>query len=327
MFTAPISIDHVNNDGDTLTINILFAAKSERWDTYQAPLTQALEEAGLDFDLRPDFPPENVDYVVYAPNSSVQNFGPYTNLKAVLNLWAGVENVVHNETLTVPLARMVDHGLTQGMVEWVTGHVLRYHLGMDAHINGQDGRWRTQVPPLAQDRPITILGMGALGQACAAALTALGFPVTGWSRSAKTVPQVTTLHGSDGLQTALKNAQILVLLLPDTPATTDILNTDTLARLPRGAVVINPGRGALIDDTALLAALDSGQVGHATLDVFRTEPLPADHPYWAHPNVTVTPHIASATREGTASEVIAENIRRGEAGEPFLYLVDRTLGY
>ncbi|MDU9004993.1 2-hydroxyacid dehydrogenase [Sedimentitalea todarodis] len=310
-----------------MTINILFAAKSGRWETYQGPLTDALEEAGLDFDLRPDFPPEQVDYIVYAPNSSVQDFGPFTNLKAVLNLWAGVEDVVHNDTLTVPLARMVDHGLTQGMIEWVTGHVLRHHLGMDTHINGQDGQWRTQVPPLAQDRPVTILGMGALGQACAAALTALGFFVTGWSRSEKAVPQVTTLHGTDGLQSALRTAQILVLLLPNTPATTDILNAETLAQLPRGAVVINPGRGPLIDDTALLTALDSGQVGHATLDVFRTEPLPADHPFWAHPKVTVTPHIASATREDTASEVIAENIRRGEAGEPFLHLVDRTLGY
>lgn len=314
-----------------MTINILFAAKSERWDSYEGPLTkaltQALSQTGIDFDLRPDFAPAEVDYIIYAPNSRVQDFRPYTRLKAVHNLWAGVEDVVHNDTLTVPLTRMVDHGLTQGMVEWVTGHVLRHHLGMDAHIHGQDGQWRSDVPPLAEDRPVTILGMGALGQACAAALTGLGFPVSGWSRSAKTVPQVATHHGYDGLQTALSTAQILVLLLPDTPVTTDILNADTLAELPRGAVVINPGRGPLIDDTALVAALDSGQLSHATLDVFRAEPLPADHPFWAHPNITVTPHIASATREGTASQTIAENIRRGEAGEPFLHVVDRALGY
>ncbi len=310
-----------------MTINILFAATLERWESYQAPLTAALFKAGLDFDLRTDFPPEQVDYIVYAPNSPVQDFTPYTRIKAVLSLWAGVENVVNNKTLTVPLTRMVDHGLTQGMVEWVTGHVLRHHLGMDAHINGQDGQWRTRVPPLAQDRPITLLGMGALGQACATALSNLGFPVSGWSRRAKTVPQVKTHHGDKGLQAALSTAQILVLLLPDTPATTNILNADTLAALPRGAVVINPGRGQLIDDSALLAALDSGQLEQATLDAFRTEPLPADHPFWSHPKVTVTPHIASATREGSASDVIAENIRRGEADEPFLHLVDRALGY
>lgn len=307
--------------------NILFAAKTESWDSYQQPLTEALQNAGLDFDLRTDFAPDEVDYIVYAPNSTVQDFTPYTRLKAVLNLWAGVENVVHNETLTVPLARMVDTGLSQGMIEWVCGHVLRHHLGMDTHIHGQDGTWRLGAPPLAKDRPVTILGMGELGQACGTALASLGFPVTGWSRSPKSLPEITTLHGESGLISALANAQILVLLLPDTPATTDIMNEERLSQLPRGAVVINPGRGPLIDDDALLAALDSGQLDHATLDVFRVEPLPKDHPFWAHPKVTVTPHIASATREDTASEVIAENIKRGEAGQPFLHLVDRSLGY
>lgn len=310
-----------------MTVNILFAATANRWSTYQLPLTNALSAAGLTFDLRTDFAPDQVDYIVYAPNSDVQDFTPYTRLKAVLNLWAGVEDVAPNKTLTVPLARMVDHGLTQGMVEWVTGHVLRHHLGMDAHIHGQDGIWRKDIPPLAQDRPVTILGLGTLGQACAAALTTLGFPVTGWSRSAKDVPGVTCRHGPGGLTQALSTAQILVLLLPDTPATTNMLNAETLAQLPRGAMIINPGRGPLIDDDALLAALDSGQVAHATLDVFDTEPLPADHAYWAHAQVTVTPHIASETRPVTAAQIIADNIRRGETGEPFLHLVDRSLGY
>ncbi|MDK3072185.1 glyoxylate/hydroxypyruvate reductase A [Sedimentitalea sp. JM2-8] len=310
-----------------MTANILFAAQSESWDRYQTPLTRALDRTGLAYDLRLDFAPDQVDYIVYAPNSSVQDFSAYSRLKAVLNLWAGVEDVVGNPTLRVPLARMVDHGLTRGMVEWVAGHVLRHHLGMDAHITGQDGVWRTQVPPLAQDRRVTVLGLGELGRACAASLAILGFAVSGWSRSPKTIAQVTTHHGDAGLAAALAAAEILVLLLPDTPATANILNARRLAGLPRGAIVINPGRGALIDDAALLAALDSGQVSHATLDVFRTEPLPADHPFWAHPRVTVTPHIASATRESSASEVIAENIWRGETGAPFLHLVDRALGY
>ncbi len=130
--------------------------------------------------------PRSVDYIVYAPSSAVQDFTPYTRLKAVLNLWAGVEDVVGNATLTVPLARMVDHGLTQGMVEWVTGHVLRHHLGIDAHLAGQDGVWRKTVPPLAQDRGVVVLGLGELGLACGAGLAGLGFDVTGWSRSPKT---------------------------------------------------------------------------------------------------------------------------------------------
>jgi glyoxylate/hydroxypyruvate reductase A len=134
-------------------------------------------------------------------------------------------------------------------------------------------------------------------------------------------------HGAAGLDAALSGAQIVVLLLPRTPETENVLNARTLDLLAPGACVINPGRGPLIDDAALLAALDSGQVGHATLDVFRTEPLPPDHPFWAHPKVTVTPHIASETRPKSAARVIAENIRRGEAGEPLLNLVDRGKGY
>lgn len=311
-----------------MTTQILFAALAERWPQYERPLNDALRAAGLtDFNLSIDIAPEEVDYIVLAPNGPVQDFSPYTNTKAVLNLWAGVENVVGNTTLTQPLARMVDHGLTQGMVEWVTGHVLRHHLDIDRYIHGQDGEWRQDVTPLAADRPVTILGLGALGTACAQALVGLGFDVTGWSRSPKDVPGVRCLSGEGGLRQALGTAQILVLLLPKTPETENVLNAQALALMPRGAYIINPGRGPLIDDQALLAALDSGQTAHATLDVFRVEPLPPEHPFWAHPGVTVTPHIASETREGTASQVIAENIRRGEAGEPFLHLVDRDLGY
>ncbi|MCA2006456.1 2-hydroxyacid dehydrogenase [Tritonibacter mobilis] len=307
-------------------INALFAARPERWETYEAPLKAAFVANGLKVDLRQDFAPEDVDYIVYAPNSGVQDFRPYTRCKAVLNLWAGVEKITGNETLTQPLCRMVDPGLTQSMVEWVTGHVLRYHLEIDRSVALQD-RWQPYVPPLAEERPVTILGLGALGHACAKALTQLGFPVSGWSRTAKDLPDVTCHHGSDGLKPALADAQIVVLLLPDTPQTENILNAQSLEFLPQGARLINPGRGPLIDDTALLAALDSGQIDHATLDVFRVEPLPQDHPYWAHPRVTVTPHIAAETRPLTASRVIADNIRRGEAGEDFVHVVDRARGY
>ena len=310
-----------------MTVTVLFAASTARWSEYEEPLTRALADAGVDARLGMEFDPADVDYIVYAPNSAVQDFTPYTRLKAVLNLWAGVEDVVGNPTLHVPLARMVDEGLTRGMVEWVTGHTLRHHLGMDAHIHGLKGEWRIDVPPLAEDRPVTILGLGTLGTACATTLAGLGFRVTGWSRSRRSVDNVTCLSGPEGLAQALSSAEILILLLPDTPATENTLDADALAALPQGAVVLNPGRGTLIDDDALLAALDSGHVAHATLDTFRTEPLPKDHSYWSHPKVTVTPHIASETRPASASRVIAENIRRGEAGEPFLHLVDRSLGY
>ncbi len=310
-----------------MTANILFAAHPSRWPLYRDPLIRALKDTGADFDLQCDFAPEIVDYIIHTPNSPVQDFTPFTRLKAVLGLWAGVEGVVGNATLTVPLARMVDQGLKQGMREWVAGHVLRYHLGMDAHITAPPGQWQPSIPPLAQDRPVAVLGLGELGRTCATTLAGLGFAVTGWSRSAKQIDAIVTEHGDAGLLATLASAEILVLLLPDTPATTNIVNARTLSQMPPGAMIINPGRGTLIDDDALLAALDSGQIAHATLDVFRTEPLPADHPYWAHPNVTVTPHIASETRPETAARVIAENIRRGESGEPFVHLADRNLGY
>ncbi|MDX5349083.1 MAG: glyoxylate/hydroxypyruvate reductase A [Paracoccaceae bacterium] len=301
---------------------VLFAAHS-LWPEYHEALPRALAEAGIDADLVTEAPPEAVDYIVYAPSSPLQDFTPYRRTKAVLNLWAGVERIVGNPTLTQPLCRMVDPGLTEGMVEWVVGHGLRHHLGMDRHIVNPGHVWDPTCPPLARERPVTILGMGALGSACAEALRALNFPVTGWSRT----PKPGCLHGADGLERALASAQILVTLLPKTAETENLLNARTLALLPRGAVILNPGRGALIDDDALLAALDRGQIGHATLDVFRVEPLPEDHSYWTHPRVTVTPHIAADTRAASASRVIAENIRRGEAGEPFLHLVDRARGY
>lgn len=310
-----------------MSLTVLFAAGNENWRAYGTPLKDALSDAGLDAELVTQAKPEDVDYIVYAPSSTLRDFSPFVKAKAVLSLWAGVETIVTNETLTMPLVRMVDPGMTQSMTEWVTGHVLRYHLGMDAHIVNPGRKWVWHSNPLAQERNVCILGLGALGTSVAHALLTLNFSVSGWSRSEKTLSDVRCYHGSAGLVTALGTADILVLLLPDTPDTENTLNKETLAALPRGAFVVNPGRGPLIDDAALVAALDSGQVAHATLDVFRTEPLPEDHPFWAHPKVTVTPHIAAATRPVTASIEIAKNIKRAEEGLPLLNLVDRARGY
>ena len=308
-----------------MSVSVLFGAGAKAWADYKARLPAAFSEAGLDVRLSCDLPPDEVDYIIYAPDSPLQDFGPFVRLKAVLNLWAGVETVVQNPTLTMPLCRMVDPALTQGMVEWVTGHVLRHHLGMDAHIRGTAGEWAPVTPPVAWDRPVTVLGFGALGRACAAALAGLGFPVTGWSRRPHRMDGVRCLSGP--VADALRDAQIVVLLLPDTPATRNILDAAALSALAPGAVVVNPGRGPLIDDAALLDALASGQVGHATLDVFRTEPLPADDPYWRHPRVTVTPHIASVTRPEWSARTLAETIRLNEAGEGLRHVVDRSVGY
>jgi glyoxylate/hydroxypyruvate reductase A len=310
-----------------MTIKILFSANDENWKRYKAPLQDALDNKSLDYELGRTITPCEVDYIIYAPSSSLQDFSPYTKLKAVLNLWAGVEGVTNNKTLNVPLARMVDSGLTDGMVEWVTGHTLRHHLGIDKHIHGQDGIWRSYVPPLAKDRIVTILGLGTLGTACGIALKRLGFNVRGWSRREKRVDGIICFYGDDQVDSSLMDADIVVLLLPDTPLTQNILNQHTLNLLKRGAFVLNPGRGPLIDDDALLAALETGQIEHATLDVFRIEPLPKNHQYWSNNKVTVIPHKASETRPRTASQVIAMNIKRAENGQKLLYLVDRENGY
>jgi glyoxylate/hydroxypyruvate reductase A len=208
-------------------INIFFAARPEKFHLYEAHLKRCLSRKGIAANLTTACAPEDVDYLIYAPDSTIQDLTPYTRCKAVLSLWAGVETFVGNETLTQPLCRMVDSGLRQGMTEWVTGHTLRYHLGMDQHIVNPGQIWDEDHPPLAQDRPVTILGLGALGEACGTALRLLGFPVTGWSRTAKDVAGITCYHGPEGLGHALATAQILILLLPDTPQTENVLNSET----------------------------------------------------------------------------------------------------
>jgi glyoxylate/hydroxypyruvate reductase len=312
-----------------MTVRLLFSAPPGDWPVWRPHLERACALRSLDVAIsdRADRM-ERVDYIAYSPGGGLTDFAPFTALKAVLSLWAGVERIVGNPTIRVPLCRMVDQGLRMGMVEWVTGHVLRHHLGTDLHVLAQDGRWRHGVvPPLARDRRVGVLGMGVLGRACAEALAALGFDLAGWSRRPQKACPFPTFCGAEGLAAILARSDILVLLLPATPDTENLLDVSRLALLPLGAVVINPGRGQLIDDAALIAALERGQIRHATLDVFREEPLPPAHPYWTHAKVTVTPHVASATRPATAAETIAENIRRCEAGLPLLHEVDRTQGY
>lgn len=307
---------------------VLFLDSPEQWTQWKPHLERAFEAAGISPELTNDRSRLDATHIVYAPSPEVVDFSVYGELRAVLSMWAGVENVINNKTLTVPLTRMVEPGLTEGMAEYVLGHVMRHHLLSDTYISHQNGQWRSDVvAPLARDRCVGILGLGALGQAAAKLLVGVGFQVMGWSRTAKSLAGVTCVSGDDGLQEILGHSEILTLLLPLTPATRNILDKSAMAQMSKGAVIINPGRGPLIDDDALLAALDSGHLSHATLDVFRTEPLPTDHPFWAHQKITVTPHIAAATRPNTGANVIAENLKRSLNGDPLLHLVDRDSGY
>ncbi len=312
-----------------MAVRILWAGPASDWDTWQPHLRDGFARAGLEVELtREPTAPETVDYIVYAPSGPISDLSPFVNAKLVQSTWAGVEAIVTNETLTQPLARMVDPGLTEGMQDYVLGNVLRHHLNTDFYASRPPGDWDTGNPlPLARSRTVGFLGLGALGMACAQSVAAHGFRTLGWSRNLKQDDRVACFAGDDGLAHVLAQAEIVVLLLPLTADTENVLNAARIAAMRRGVSVINPGRGPLIDDDALIGALKSGQISQATLDVFRVEPLPAEHPYWHLPNVLVTPHIAAATRAETAAQVVVENIRRGEAGEPFLYLVDRDAGY
>ncbi|WP_116085862.1 glyoxylate/hydroxypyruvate reductase A [Tropicimonas sp. IMCC34011] len=311
-----------------MSLKILFSARPGLWDAYETPLRAALDEVGIVAEVGPDLgPPEAVDYIVYAPNPDLRDFAPYTRLKAVLSLWAGVETIAGNETLIAPLTRMADPGLKEGMTEWVTGHVLYHHLNIGHALARQSGTWEPYVPPLARDRRVAVLGLGELGGAVARALANLGFEVRGWSRRPREIEGVRCVSGPDGLTEALSGAHFVVCLLPGTPMTENIVDAAALRSTATGAVLINPGRGTLINDDALIEALDTGQLGHAVLDVFRKEPLPASHRFWAHPGITVTPHVASETRPTSAARFIAENIRRSEDGADLLARVDRASGY
>jgi glyoxylate/hydroxypyruvate reductase A len=228
----------------------------------------------------------------------------------------------------IPVARLVDERLTQGMTEWVLLNVLRFHRQDPEYRALQAARvWEELPAPETSARRIGILGLGELGTASARALTALGFPVMGWSRRAKEVPGVEGFHGPAGLEAMLPRTDILVCLLPLTPDTRGVIDQRTLALLPRGAFLINGARGGHVVQGDLLAALESGQVAGAALDVFEPEPLPAEHPFWDHPKVVMTPHAASITIPSSAAPQVVENIRRARDGQALINLVDFSAGY
>ncbi len=253
------------------------------------------------------------------------------NLKAILSMGAGIDHLLADPALPrVPLTRVVDPYLTAGMTEYVVLHVLRYHRNQPIfEAQQRQHMWNERRRELrrADERRVGVMGLGVLGRDAVAKLVTLGFDVAGWSRSAKQIPGVSCFDGPDGLAPFLARTEILVCLLPMTAETADILNRETLAQLPQGAYLINAARGGHVVDADLTDALASGQLAHATLDVFREEPLPGDHPFWDHPQITITPHNASITDPRSVVRQVAENIRRMESGEPPLHPADRDAGY
>lgn len=272
----------------------------------------------------------DVDYILcWKPEPGL--LARFPGARAIFNLGAGVDALLQDPALpsTVPIFRLVDPVLTAGMVEYVVHWVLHFHRDFHGYARRQrQGLWQEHAPPFTARRGVGFLGLGQLAGASARALQALGFAnIAAWSRRAKAHPGIESFAGDPELKSFLARTEILVTLLPLTPATSGIVNTQTLACLADGACVINPGRGALIDDDALLQALNSGKVQAAALDTFATEPLPAEHPYWTHPRVFMTPHIASITVAGAAAGGIVAGIQKIEAGEMPDNVVDLQHGY
>ena len=254
----------------------------------------------------------------------------FPNLKCIFSIGAGVDHLLGDAGLPegVPVVRMVEPELTRGMAEYVALHVLRCHREVPTLEQAQRDRvWNELIVPTAPDRRVGIMGFGVLGQASAQALSAFGFDLACWSRTEKAFPGGQSFHGAEGLKPFLGRTEILVCLLPLTPETEGILNRDLFAALPRGAWLINAARGGHQNEDDILEALESGQLAGATLDVFRKEPLSADHPFWSHPRVTDTAHIASVTQPRSAAAEVVANIRRIEQGDAPLHTVNIKAGY
>jgi glyoxylate/hydroxypyruvate reductase A len=250
--------------------------------------------------------------------------------KAIFNLGAGVDGLMALPTLPadVPIIRIEDAGMAEQMAEYVTEAVLRAYREMDSYAAQQrGGRWQQRRRLPKAEFGVGILGFGVLGQAVAPALATFGFPLAGWSRSRKTVAGVECFAGRDELPVFLARSRVLVCLLPSTRETSGFLDRAMLGRLPQGAHVINIARGELVVDADLVALLDSGHLAGATLDVFRTEPLPADHAFWHHPRITVTPHTSAVTLVADSIAQVAAKIREIEQGRPVTGVVDRARGY
>lgn len=253
----------------------------------------------------------------------------FRNLELLFSIGAGVDQF-KPETIPghVRLVRMVEDGIIRMMQEYVVLGVLTLHREMLAyHEQQRRGLWQALAGCQAMDRRVGFLGLGMLAQAAIDRLKPFQFPLATWSRSKKVVEGVTCFHGADQLGDFLRGTDILVCLLPLTEQTSGILNARLFSLLPVGARLLHVGRGPQLDQGALIEALDSGHLAAAMLDVTDPEPLPESHPLWSHPNVIITPHIASATQPHTAAQSVIENIRRHCAGQNPIGLVDRTLGY
>ncbi|MRW90255.1 glyoxylate/hydroxypyruvate reductase A [Duganella sp. FT80W] len=270
------------------------------------------------------------DYAVVwsPPEAMLPELG---TVKAIFVTGAGVDALLKfGDALPhhIPIIRLEDAGMAVQMAEYVAHSVLRYFRRFDEYeAQARAGQWTPLPQHHKEDFSIGVLGLGVLGTRVLETLAPFGFPLRGWSRTEKSLPGVQTFTGADGLDTFLRGSRVLVCLLPLTPETSNIMDRTNMCKLPQGSYIINVARGSHIAEPDLLTLIKSGHIAAATLDVFRNEPLPAQHPFWQEPRITITPHISALTLRRESVQQIAANIRKTEAGEQVAGTVDRTLGY
>lgn len=310
-----------------MAFNLVYKGPQLRGECWQQAVAEALPD--VSWFTWPDVPaPEKVDAIIAwtLPDNALDT---YPNVKAIFSVGAGVDQLQPDKIPdSIKLVRLIDPSLTQQMQTYVLSSVMMIHRDHFLYqAQKAQKNWQQHKVALPHECSVSILGLGELGKAVAEQLSMLGFTVKGWSRSAKQIDGISAFHGPQGLSDMLATTDILVSLLPLTEETRGMISAETLAKLPKGASVINAGRGEQIVDEDLLAALNSGHIQYAILDVFKEEPLPESHPYWTHPRVHVTPHIASITRNDTAGHRLAENLLRWQSGERMTGEVNKTRGY
>ena len=300
------------------------AAKAEPW---LRGLSERLPTADI-WAWSPDGRRDADHAVVWTPPDTFYATQPH--LKAIFNLGAGVDGLLRSSALPthVPLVRLEDAGMAPLMAEYVLQAAIRHARGLDRLDEARrERRWSPRHPPDRSDFPVGVMGAGALGRPVATMLAAHGFPVALWAREAKSVGDLRCYGGRAELAAFLAATRILVCLLPLTPDTENIIDRTTLDGLLPDAHVINVARGRHLVDEDLLAAIAAGRVSSATLDVFREEPLPASHPFWAEPRIAITPHCSALTQRDATLRQIAGKIERLERGEAVSGVVDRARGY